>query len=89
MTRDGFTKVKISLVQRVVHICLIQPLKAQIIVYLMMYGMVPDYINGFLDIEYPYFDPKHGFLSSVEANKLLPKKAAICIYGILRPSFDF
>ena len=25
------------------------------------------YINGFLDLEYPIFDPKHGFLSSVEA----------------------
>ena len=25
------------------------------------------YINGFLDLEYPNFDPKHGFLSSVEA----------------------
>ena len=35
---DGFTKVKISLVLRVVHLCLIHPLKAQIFVYLMMYG---------------------------------------------------
>ena len=25
------------------------------------------YINGFLDLEYPNFDPKHGFLSSVDA----------------------
>ena len=25
------------------------------------------YINEFLDLEYPIFDPKHGFLSSVEA----------------------
>ena len=25
------------------------------------------YINGFLDPEYPNFDPKHGFLSSEEA----------------------
>ena len=25
------------------------------------------YINGFLDLEYPNFDTKHGFLSSVEA----------------------
>ena len=23
------------------------------------------HINGFLDLEYPIFDPKHGFLSSV------------------------
>ena len=35
---DGFTKVRISLVLWVVHICLIHPLKAQIFVYLMMYG---------------------------------------------------
>ena len=26
-----------------------------------------NYINGFLDLEYPNFDPKHGFPSSVEA----------------------
>ena len=38
------------------------------------------YINGFLDIEYLNFDPKHGFLSSVEAE---------IIFGILSPSFDF
>ena len=25
------------------------------------------YINGFLDLECPIFDPKHGLLSSVEA----------------------
>ena len=25
------------------------------------------YMNGFLDLEYPIFDTKHGFLSSVEA----------------------
>ena len=25
------------------------------------------YINGSLDLEYPIFDTKHGFLSSVEA----------------------
>ena len=35
---DGFTKVKISLVLTVVHICLIHTPKAQIFVYLMMYG---------------------------------------------------
>ena len=37
MMSDGFTKVKISLVLRVVHICFIYPLKAQIVVYPMMY----------------------------------------------------
>ena len=25
------------------------------------------YMNGFFDLEYPNFGPKHGFLSSVEA----------------------
>ena len=35
--------------------------------------------SGFLDLEYPNFDPKHGFLN----------KAAIFIFGILRPFFDF
>ena len=25
------------------------------------------YMNGFIDLEYPNFYPKHGFLSSVEA----------------------
>ena len=25
------------------------------------------YMNGFLDLEYPNLNPKHGFLSSVEA----------------------
>ena len=38
MMSNGFTKVKISLVLRVVHICLIHPLKARIFVYLMVYG---------------------------------------------------
>ena len=38
MMSDRFTKVKISLVLRVVHICLIHPLKAQMFVYLRMYG---------------------------------------------------
>ena len=38
MMSDGFTKVKISLVLRVIHICLIHPLKAMIFVYLRMYG---------------------------------------------------
>ena len=28
------------------------------------------YINGFLDLEYPIFDPKHGFPSSVEAERI-------------------
>ena len=38
MMSDVFRKVRISLVLRVVHICLIHPLKAQIIVYPIVYG---------------------------------------------------
>ena len=34
-------------------------------IFLDMYRF-ETYINGFLDLEYPNFDPKHGFLSSVE-----------------------
>ena len=34
--------------------------------FLDMYQL-ETHINGFLDIEYPNFDPKHGFLSSVGA----------------------
>ena len=45
MMSDSFTKVKIFLVLRVVPICLIHPLKAQISVYSMMYGRsYPDLI---------------------------------------------
>ena len=29
-----------------------------------------NYMNGYLDLEYPNFDPKHGFLSSVEDEKI-------------------
>ena len=38
--RDVFTKVKISLVLMVVHICVMHPLKAQTFVYLMMSGRI-------------------------------------------------
>ena len=38
MMSDGFTKVNISLVLSVVHIGLIHCLKAQIFVFLMIYG---------------------------------------------------
>ena len=37
MMSDGFTKLKISLVLRVIHVCLIHSLKANIFVYLRMY----------------------------------------------------
>ena len=33
----------------------------------MVLNIVTEQINGFLDLEYPNFDPKHSFLSSVEA----------------------
>ena len=35
-------------------------------IFLDMYQF-ETYINGFLDLEYPKFDPKHSFLSSVKA----------------------
>ena len=45
MMSDGFTKLKISLVLRVIHICLIHSLKAKMFVYLRMYGRnYPDLI---------------------------------------------
>ena len=46
------------------------------------------YINGFLD---PNFDPKHGFLSSVEAEiiSFFQRRQPFAFFGILRPSFDF
>ena len=49
------------------------------------------YMNGFLDLEYPNFDLKHDFRSSLEVEiiSVLPNKAAIFIFDILRPCFDF
>ena len=45
MMTDRFTKLNISLVLRVVHICLIHPLKAQMFFYLKIYGRnYPDLI---------------------------------------------
>ena len=38
------------------------------------------YINGFLDLEYPNFDPKHGFLSSVEAEIISFSKKGSHLY---------
>ena len=53
---DGFTKVKISLVLRVVHICLIHPLKAQIFFYLMIYGRsYPELISRKNDFKTYFF----------------------------------
>ena len=40
MMSDGFTKVNISLVLRVVYIRLIHCLKAQIVVFLMIYARI-------------------------------------------------
>ena len=49
------------------------------------------YINGFLKSESPNFDPNHAFLSSLEAEIItfLPKKAAILVFGLLRPSYRY
>ena len=49
------------------------------------------YRNGFLALKYPNFDPKPGFLSSIEAEVIswLLNKATIFIFDILDPSFDF
>ena len=45
MMTDRFTKLNISLVLRVVHICLIHLLKAQMFFYLKIYGRnYPDLI---------------------------------------------
>ena len=49
-------------------------------------------MNGFLDTISSKFDPKHGFLSSIEAeiSAFLPKKAAISlVYFHLRPSYKY
>ena len=39
------------------------------------------YINGFLDLDYPIFYPKYGFLSSIEAEiiSFLPNKAELIV----------
>ena len=49
------------------------------------------YINGFLDPNYPNFDPKHGYLSSVEAEiiSFFQIRQPLAFFDILRPSFDF
>ena len=48
-------------------------------------------LGKFPEIEYSNFDPKHGFLSSIEAEiiSFLPNKAANFIFSILRLSFIF
>ena len=49
------------------------------------------YKDGFLDLESPNFPPKHGFLCSIQPEifRFLSNKAAIFIFGILLPSFNF
>ena len=49
------------------------------------------YINGFLDLEYPNSDPKHGFLSSVEAEiiSFCHRRQPFAFFSIFRPSFNF
>ena len=57
MMSDGFTKLKISLVLRVIYICLIHSLKANIFVYLMMYGRnYPDLILRKNDFKTCFFN---------------------------------
>ena len=48
-------------------------------------------MNGFLEPESPNFDPNHAFLSSLEAEIItfLPKKAAILVFWLLRPSYKY
>ena len=56
MMNDGFTKGRLSLVLRAVHICFTHPLKAQICVYLMIYGMShPDFILRKIDFKTYFF----------------------------------
>ena len=47
-----------------------------------------NYINGFPDLKSPNSDPKHDFLSGIEAEiiSFLLKKAAIFIFVIFGPS---
>ena len=47
-----------------------------------------NYMNGFPDLKSPNFDPKHDFLSGIEAEiiSFLLKKAAIFIFVIFGPS---
>ena len=48
-------------------------------------------IHGFLEPEYPNFDPNHAFLSVIEAEIItfLPKKVAILFFGLLRLSYKY
>ena len=41
--------------------------------------------------KYPNFDPKHDFLSSIEAEIItfLPKKVAILVFRLLQPSYKY
>ena len=52
-------------------------------IFLDMYQF-ETYINGFLEFEFSNFDPKHGFLSSIEPND----KQIISFY-IIRQPFSF
>ena len=47
-----------------------------------------NYMNGFTDLKSPNFDPKHDFLSGIEAEiiSFLLKKAAIFIFVTFGPS---
>ena len=49
------------------------------------------YMKGFHDLKSPNFVPEHDFLSSIEAEiiSFLSKKAAIFIFVISGPSYNF
>ena len=48
-------------------------------------------INGILEPESPNFEPTHAFLSSIEAEiiTVLPTKAAILFFWLLRPCYKY
>ena len=48
-------------------------------------------MNGFPDLKSPNFDPKHDFLSGIEAEIItfLAKKAAILDFWLLRTSYRY
>ena len=48
-------------------------------------------MNRFLEPKSPIFDPNHAFLSGLEAEIItfLPRKAAILVFWLLRPSYKY
>ena len=54
-------------VMYVCYVCMLG-MYVRYVCYVCMLGMC--YVNGFLDLQYPNFDTKHGFLSSIEAEMI-------------------